>query len=131
MEIPNFKDKTVLIVEDDELSAAFLMEVLEGTGAKLIHVDNATDAIYKVHDIESIDIALMDIQLPDMNGWQATRIVKKIRKNLPVIIQSAFALETHIRKSMEAGCDHFIAKPIDIDKLYSIMEKSMQQYQQV
>lgn len=128
MEIPDFKNKTILIIEDDELSAAFLIEVLEGTGAKIIRVDNASDAIYKVNDLSTIDIILMDIQLPDMNGWQATKIIKKIKKNIPVIIQSAFALETHVRKSMEAGCDYFIAKPIDIDKLYNAMEKTMIQY---
>ncbi len=129
MGIPDFKNKTVLIVEDDEMSAAFLIEMLEGTGASLIHVDNASDAIFKVHDNKFIDIVLMDIQLPDMNGWQATRIIKKVKKKLPVIIQSAFALESHIKKSNEAGCDYFIPKPIDIDRLYEVMEKAILQYQ--
>ena len=129
MGIPDFKNKTVLIVEDDEMSAAFLLEMLEETGATLIHVDNGSDAIYKIHDQNDIDIVLMDIQLPDMNGWQATRIIKKVKKKIPVIIQSAFALESHIKKSVEAGCDYFIPKPIDIKKLFEVMEKAILQYQ--
>jgi CheY-like chemotaxis protein len=103
--------------------------MLEETGATLIHVENGSDAIYKIHDQKDIDIVLMDIQLPDMNGWQATRIIKKVRKSIPVIIQSAFVLETHIKKSEEAGCDYFVSKPIDINKLFEVMEKAIMQYQ--
>jgi two-component system, cell cycle response regulator DivK len=129
MEIPDFKNRTVLIVEDDEMCASFILEIIEVTGAKTIHAINAADAIYLVQDNNFIDIVLMDIQLPDMNGWQATKIIKKVKKELPVIIQSAFSLETHIKKSVEAGCDFFIPKPIDIYKLYDAMEKAITQYQ--
>jgi two-component system, cell cycle response regulator DivK len=126
MEIPDFKNRTILIVEDDEMCASFLTEILEITGASLIHAENASDAIYFVHDNNLIDIVLMDIQLPDMNGWQATKIIKKVKKELPVVIQSAFSLETHIKKSIEAGCDFFVPKPIDVNKLYDIMAKAIQ-----
>jgi len=126
MEIPDFKNRTILIVEDDEMCASFLTEILEITGASLIHAENASDAIYFVHDNNLIDIVLMDIQLPDMNGWQATKIIKKVKKELPVVIQSAFSLETHVKKSIEAGCDFFVPKPIDINMLYDVMEKAIQ-----
>jgi CheY-like chemotaxis protein len=126
MEIPDFKNRTILIVEDDEMCASFLTEILEITGASLIHAENASDAIYFVHDNNCIDIVLMDIQLPDMNGWQATKIIKKVKKELPVVIQSAFSLETHVKKSIEAGCDFFVPKPIDINKLYDVMAKAIQ-----
>jgi len=126
MEIPDFKNRTILIVEDDEMCASFLTEILEITGASLIHAENASDAIYFVHDNNLIDIVLMDIQLPDMNGWQATKIIKKVKKELPVVIQSAFSLETHVKKSIEAGCDFFVPKPIDINKLYDVMAKAIQ-----
>lgn len=125
MEDSALNNKTVLIVEDDEMSANFLIEILEEHGARSIHVDNASDAIYSVHENKNIDLVLMDIQLPDMNGWQATRIIKKVKKNLPVIIQSAFSLETHKKKSLEAGCDFFISKPIDTSVLFEMIEKVM------
>jgi CheY-like chemotaxis protein len=117
--------KNILVVEDDEMSARYLIELLGDAGANVIHVYNATDAIFAAHNNNNIDLILMDIQLPDMNGWQATRILKKVRKNIPVIVQSAFALESHIRKSYEAGCDYFISKPIDSDLLFGFIEKAM------
>lgn len=129
MIVPDFKNKTFLIVEDDEMSAAFLIEILGDTGAKSIHVDNASDAIFAIQNNKHIDLILMDIQLPDMNGWQATRIIKKVKKNMPVIIQSAYSMDTYIKKSKEAGCDFFISKPINCDLLYDMMQKAINQCQ--
>jgi len=77
MEYPDFGRHTILIVEDDPVSTLFLKDVLEDTGAKVLDVANASDAIFAVHQNNDIDVVLMDIQLPDMSGWQATRIIKK------------------------------------------------------
>jgi CheY-like chemotaxis protein len=129
MDSLDLKNKTILIVEDDEMSARFIMDLLEDTNAKTIHVMNVSDAIYAVHENKSIDLILMDIQLPDMNGWQATRIIKKVKKNMPIIIQSAYAFESYIKKSMEAGCDFFIAKPVEPGKLFDYIEKALEKYQ--
>jgi CheY-like chemotaxis protein len=122
----NLNNTTVLIVEDDEMNATYLMELMEEKGAKSIHVDNASDAIYSVSENKNIALVLMDIQLPDMNGWQATKIIKKVNKDLPVIIQSAFSMDSHVRKSMEAGCDFFIAKPVDSRLLFDMIKKVIQ-----
>ena len=122
-------NKTVLIVEDDEMSAMYLSDLLEETGANIIHVVNVSDAIYAVHENKSINIILMDIQLPDMNGWQATRIIKKVKKNMPIIIQSAYSFDSYVKKSMEAGCDFFISKPVDSEKLFNYMEQALEKYQ--
>lgn len=98
MNCPDFSDKLFLIVEDDPNSATFLIELLEDTGAKIIHVINAAEAIYAAHENKNINVILMDIQLPDMSGWQATRIIKKVKKNIPIIIQSAYAFDSYIKK---------------------------------
>jgi CheY-like chemotaxis protein len=121
----NFKNRSVLIVEDDEVSAQFLIELLEDTQAIVTHVINASDAIDLVNKHGSYDVILMDIQLPDMNGWQATKIIKKINKNIPIITQSAFAMEAYAKKSSEAGCDYFISKPIDCELLFNYMHKAI------
>lgn len=123
MNIPNYSDKIFLIVEDDDMSATFLKDLLEDTGAQIIVVSNATDAIMEVHQNKHLDLVLMDIQLPDMNGWQATRILKKVKKDLPIIIQSAYAFDTYIEKSKDAGCDFFISKPIEADMLLDQISK--------
>ncbi len=125
MVTPDLKNKTVLIVEDDEMNATFLMDMLEDTGARFIHVINASDAIIASQNNKNIDLILMDIQLPDMNGWQATRIIKKVKKNIPIIIQSAYSLESYIKKSKEAGCDFFISKPINCNLLFDLINKAM------
>jgi two-component system, cell cycle response regulator DivK len=126
--IPDLNKKTILIVEDDEMSAKFLVELFEETGAQMITVDNASDALFTIHKNKNIDLVLMDIQLPDMNGWQATRIIKKVKKDLPVIVQSAYALESHIKKSFEAGCDYFVSKPIDSDILFQYVQNIFSKY---
>lgn len=129
MDTLDLRNKTVLIVEDDEMSARYLIDLLEETNANTLHVINVSDAIYAVHENKSIDLILMDIQLPDMNGWQATRIIKKVKKNMPIIIQSAYSFDSYIKKSMEAGCDFFIAKPIDPDQLFEYIERALEKYQ--
>lgn len=128
MEGLDLSNKTVLIVEDDEIGARYLMDLLEDTHAKTIHVANVSEAIYAVHENKEIDLILMDIQLPDMNGWQATRIIKKVKKNMPIIIQSAYAFDSYVKKSMEAGCDFFIAKPIEPDRLFEYIERAIEKY---
>jgi two-component system cell cycle response regulator DivK len=120
-------NKNILVVEDDEMSARYLVELLGDAGAIVTHVDSATDAIFAANSNKAIDLILMDIQLPDMNGWQLTRILKKVNKNIPIIVQSAFSLESHIKKSYEAGCDFFISKPIDSDLLFDLIAKAMSQ----
>ena len=69
-------NKNILVVEDDEMSARYLVELLGDAGAIVTHVDTATEAIFAANNNKEIDLILMDIQLPDMNGWQVTRILK-------------------------------------------------------
>jgi CheY-like chemotaxis protein len=105
--------KTFLIVEDDLISAEFLMELFEGAGAKIIYVINGEDAVKIVKDNPNISLVLMDIRLPGMNGYKATKEIKKLRKDLPVIAQTAHALDGDREKALETGCDAYISKPID------------------
>jgi two-component system, cell cycle response regulator DivK len=128
MEFPDYSDKVFLVVEDDDLSAIYLKDLLEDTGAQVIVVSNAADAVMEAHQNKNINMVLMDIQLPDMSGWQATRILKKVKKNLPIIIQSAYAFDSHIQKSKEAGCDFFIGKPIESDALLKCVAKLFADY---
>jgi len=128
MDCPDYSKHTFLIVEDDPVSAMFLKDVLDDTGAKVVHVSNASDAIYSAHENKDIDVILMDIQLPDMSGWQATRIIKKVKKNIPIIVQSAYAFDSYIKKSHEAGCDFFIAKPVEPEVLFEYIDKVLGMY---
>ncbi|MCD4760340.1 response regulator, partial [bacterium] len=72
---------------------------------------------------KEIDLVLMDIQLPDISGYEVTKQLKIINKDIPVIAQTAFALEGDKEKSLEAGCDDYITKPIKAKKLLSLIDK--------
>ncbi|MFO7656590.1 MAG: response regulator, partial [Bacteroidales bacterium] len=116
-EIYYWPDKAVLVVEDDEQSYHFLQELLKRTGVKVTRARNGLEAIEIVKNTTAIDLVLMDIQLPKMNGYDATKEIKKIRKNLPVIAQTAYAMSGDREKSILSGCDDYIAKPLSIETL--------------
>ena len=70
-----------------------------------------------------IDLVLMDIRLPEMNGYSATKLIKKSEKNLPIIAQTAYALKSDMSCAFEAGCDDFLAKPITQEQLFAVLSK--------
>ncbi len=109
--------KTILIVEDDDTSFYFLKEILNETNVKLLWVKEGAEAIKVCRENSGIDLVLMDIELPMMNGYEAAQNIKKVRKDLPVIAETAFALAGEKEKAMNAGCDDYLSKPIDKDIL--------------
>jgi CheY-like chemotaxis protein/anti-sigma regulatory factor (Ser/Thr protein kinase) len=108
----NWNNKLILIAEDEETNFFFLSEILNQTGAKVIHAHNGSEAIDICMKNKSIDLVLMDIKMPVLNGYEATRKIKELRPDLPVIAQTAFAFSDDLKKALDAGCDDYIAKPI-------------------
>jgi len=115
--------KNILVVEDDQISSEYLNEILDGYSVKLIFANNGEDAIEIVKEDKSIDLVLMDIRLPGQNGYVTTKSIKSIRKDLPVIAQTAYALEGDREKSIDAGCDDYISKPIKASLLLELISK--------
>lgn len=115
--------KTILIVEDDFISFQYLESILQETNAALIHVKNGEDAIEVCQMNTKIDLVLMDIQLPFMDGCETTRKIKLFRKNLPIIAQTADVMPEDKIRCFESGCDDFIGKPIDPDELVGLISK--------
>jgi len=116
------KGKKILLVEDQFINANLIADIFEDTGAEIINAGSATDAVLKVTQDSTIDVVLMDIQLPDYDGIEASRKIKALRPNLPIVIQTAFALEDYVTRSKEAGCEYFITKPLNTVKLYEILK---------
>jgi len=112
----NFEGKTILIVEDDEINFRFLNIVFERTRALILHADNGEDAIKKAL-ANDIDLVLMDIQIPLIDGYTATRLIKETKPNLPVVAQTAHALDDEKKLCVEAGADDYVAKPINRKQL--------------
>lgn len=103
---------TILIVEDDELNFYFLHELLEDMNVTIHHAINGKQAVEIIDTHPEIDLVLMDLRMPEMNGFEATQAIKSKRPELPVIAQSAHIMPEDKRKAKEAGCDGFLEKPL-------------------
>ncbi len=118
-----WKGKTILIAEDEESNYILLEEALENTKINIIHAENGKEAIREVKMNPMIDLVLMDIKMPDLDGFEATKQIKMIYPELPVIVQTAYALPDQEAKIRQAGCDDYITKPIDTSNLIKTLEK--------
>jgi len=119
-------DKVILVAEDEESNFSLMKFAFKGTGAKLIHAEDGRKAVDICNTNTHIDLVLMDIKMPELDGYTATKIIKKKRENLPVIAITAFAMESDIKNCFEAGCDEFQAKPINFDELFGKIEKCLE-----
>jgi len=117
------KSLTILVVEDDEVNFLFIEEILASINAKVLHAKNAFEAIEFCKNNQKIDLVLMDIKLPDMDGYTATRKIKQLNPDLPVIAQTAYALEGDRDKALNCGCNDYIAKPIKHKQLIELVLK--------
>jgi two-component system cell cycle response regulator DivK len=119
----NWLNKHILIAEDIDVNYRFLEKILQDTGAIIKRVYNGQEAVDYCADNENVDLVLMDIQMPGMDGYEASTAIKKTRPNLPIIAQTAHAIEGGREKGIESGCDEYIVKPININKLYATINK--------
>lgn len=105
---------TIMVVEDERTNYNLLMIMLRPTKAKLLWARDGQEAIEMFGRFaDEIDLVLMDIRLPIVNGYDATRAIKLKQYNVPVIAQTAYAMDVEIVQAMDAGCDDYITKPID------------------
>jgi PAS domain S-box-containing protein len=121
--------KTILIVEDDDTSFYFFKEIFNVTDVKLLWVKEGSEAIKLCRENPDIDLVLMDIKLPKMNGYEATQSIKKFRKDLPVIAETAYALAGEKDKAVNAGCDDYLSKPVDKDVLMKKIRRLLKRQQ--
>ncbi len=114
----------ILIAEDEFMNYMYLEEALKETKAKLIWCKNGKETVEKIikEDI-TVDLVLMDIKMPEMNGYEATKIIKSFNPKIPVVFQTAFAMPEERAKGYEAGGDEYIEKPIRQNKLLQIAGK--------
>jgi CheY-like chemotaxis protein len=112
MDNPPFAGKKILIVEDDHSSRFYLNQILEKTGLIIMNASDGLAAVDAVSKNPDIDLVLMDIQLPVMDGYEAAPEIKKIKKNIVLIAQTAFGLLDDRDKILASGFDDYIIKPI-------------------
>ncbi|WP_338356098.1 PAS domain S-box protein [Yeosuana marina] len=117
------KNLTTLIAEDDETSEVLISMYVREFSNEIIIVKNGKEAIEACSKNPNIDLILMDIQMPEIDGYEATRKIRKFNKNVIIIAQTAYGLSGDREKSLEAGCNDYITKPINRTKLESLIQR--------
>jgi CheY-like chemotaxis protein len=120
---PDWSNYTVLIAEDEETNFIYLHTALSKTNINVLRAKNGREAVEITKLNPSIDIILMDIKMPEMNGLEATKSIKSFRKDIPIIAQTAFAMDEDKRNCNAIGCDDFLAKPIRYKVLIEAISK--------
>ncbi|GEM_PF-974062 len=113
--------KRLLLVEDEETNLEFLKVILKKKQPELICIKTAFELRNLYSDLETFDIILLDLRLPDAEGWDLVREIKDRRPDLPVIAQTAYAMSSDRQKCLEKGFDNFISKPINREILIKMI----------
>ena len=113
--------KTILIAEDDPANYLYLAEILKDTKTEILHAYNGQEAVELCQNYPSINLILMDIKMPVINGYDAIKEIRKLRRNLPIIAQTAYAFASDRQKAIETGCNDYISKPVKKDELLALV----------
>jgi two-component system, cell cycle response regulator DivK len=123
MSLPNLENKRILIVEDDEMSFLYLNQIMMLTKAVIIREYNGIGALEQFRSGNKFDLVLMDIQLPDMDGKQVTRLIRKMNPVVPVIAQTAAKSSAERELAVESGCTELITKPYTLEELFDVINR--------
>jgi len=121
----DWSDKTILVAEDTESNYLYIEELLSPTRAILMRASDGLEAIeiFRANK-DTIDLVFMDILMPEYDGFEATQLIRKIKKDIPVIAQTAFTFEGEMVDGLYAGCfDDYVLKPFKINVIYTLLEK--------
>ena len=118
-----FNGKKVLIVDDDVRNVFALTSVLEANGMEVVFAENGRDGLETLKENPDVDLVLMDIMMPEMDGYETTKAVREIDefKSLPIVALTAKAMKGDREKCIAAGASDYITKPVDVDQLVSLM----------
>jgi PAS domain S-box-containing protein len=118
----DFTHKTILIVEDDQFNTLYIKALLNDTGLKIIHTRLGSEAV-DIAVSQSPDLILMDIRLPDINGYEATKQIRLEKPDIKIIAQTAYASFNDKQLAMEAGCNDYISKPLKRELLLEMINR--------
>lgn len=116
-------DLKILIAEDDETSSQFISIILDKYAKEIITVKNGTETVEACRLNSDIDLILMDIQMPELNGYEASKQIRRFNNDVIIIAQTAFGLSGDREKALDSGCNEYISKPINEAKLDSLIQK--------
>ncbi|WP_394760122.1 response regulator [Flavobacterium sp.] len=122
IEVPLKKIK-ILIAEDDQISKLFINKAVQSFGKEILNVDNGADAVEACHNNKDIDLVLMDIKMPIMDGYEASQNIRQFNKEVVIITQTAYGLNGDREKSLDAGFNDYIRKPVNKMELELLIQK--------
>jgi CheY-like chemotaxis protein len=120
---PIWSGRNILVVEDDTSNFMLMYEILKSCGANILHAENGLEALKMLSSDKKPDIIIMDIKLPGIDGYETTRLIREKNKEIPIIANTAYAMEADREKSIEAGCNDYISKPTDKKLLINLISK--------
>jgi CheY-like chemotaxis protein len=122
-----FSGEKVLIVDDDIRNVFALTSVLEQHGLTVLYAENGREGIEVLEQHDDVAIVLMDIMMPEMDGYETTAAIRRMPQfaNLPIIALTAKAMKGDREKSIESGASDYVAKPVDTDHLLAVMQQWM------
>lgn len=115
----------ILIAEDEDSVFTFLRIILRNISKEILHAKTGIEAVRLCQENQDLDLILMDVRMPEMGGYEATRKIREFNKNVTIIAQTAFALTGESEKAISAGCDDYISKPIDKNDLFMMIGKHL------
>jgi len=121
----SLKNLSIIVAEDDDVSKLFLETILEDEQMEVLFATTGKESVDLCKKYPDTDIILMDIRMPDMNGFDATKEIRKFNQNVIIIAQTAHGLTGDKERALEAGCNDYIAKPIDSEELFEIMRNCL------
>jgi two-component system, cell cycle response regulator DivK len=122
----NWKDKKILIAEDSEINYILIKKNLEPSGASIIWVKNGRELIDSFEKDKDIDLILLDISMPKIDGFAATKMLREAGIKTPILAQSSFVFDSEIEKIFEAGCNDYISKPFRKEELIAKISALLQ-----
>jgi two-component system, cell cycle response regulator DivK len=123
IQIPDWTGKTILIVEDVETNMLFFKAALARTGANLLWAMDGFESIDMCKKDPGISLVLMDLRMPNLDGFQATEAIKAFRPDLPVIAQTTYTDDVDTGRLYRSGCDDYLPKPIRLEDLLNSIGK--------
>jgi CheY-like chemotaxis protein len=123
--LQSLKGRKILLIDDDPRNLFSVTSLLERQNAEVLTAESAQEGIKVLEKTPDIDIVVMDIMMPEMDGYQATREIRKIERfaKLPIVAVTAKAMPDDRKKCVEAGCSDFLPKPVETDTLLSVLQK--------
>lgn len=125
------KGATILITEDDPISFKLIQEIIELAGINVFWAQDGLEAVNYVKSNPGVDLILMDLKMPNMDGYEALEIIKQMLPNVPIFAQTAFAQNTEKRRALYAGFDAFLTKPLITEELLTLINKHLKNRKEI